>query len=117
MSEKLVRDHIPQIMRDQGIKPNIRRASSEEMSGLLRQKLVEEAMELMNAATPQQQTEEMADVLEVIMALIVCNGVRIRYFELDAVRQQKLTTRGGFSEGWVLISDDTPAPPSASSAE
>ena len=45
MGEKLVRDKIPEIIREKGDSPKIRTASGEELDAFLRAKLVEEATE------------------------------------------------------------------------
>ncbi len=62
---KLVRDRIPQIIRDGGGQPLVRVADGEEYRALLRAKLVEEVQEFLASDDP----EELADVLEVLHAL------------------------------------------------
>ena len=49
MGEKLVRDKIPDIIRDAGETPNVRIAGPDELDVLLREKIVEEAKEFLKA--------------------------------------------------------------------
>ncbi|WP_232835597.1 NUDIX domain-containing protein [Actinocorallia populi] len=94
--EKLVRDLIPQLMRQAGKEPDIRVAERSARCGLLLAKLYEEADEF--AADPSPG--ELADLLEVVLALageIGCGAA-----ELERVRAAKAAERGGFAEGYVL---------------
>lgn len=94
---KLVRDRIPEIMRQQGLSPSVERIDGERLRLALREKLVEEAEELRQAA---DLTEELADVQEVVDALIQAYG--LDRDELEKVRAEKREKRGGFSSGWYL---------------
>jgi len=95
-SEKLVRDKIPSIILKHGNNPRVRRANPEEIDYLLRQKAVEEAQELLASGS----LEELADLLEVILALLKHRGVS--WETLEEIRLRKQTARGGFDEGFVL---------------
>ena len=71
---KLVRDRIPLIIREAGGLARVRRLGRAEAVALLKQKLVEEAFEVWNAAD-KEIGEELADVLDVIDALREHGGI------------------------------------------
>jgi predicted house-cleaning noncanonical NTP pyrophosphatase (MazG superfamily) len=96
MSEcKLVRDKIPQIIRAQGDEPIVRIAEAGEYRELLRAKLVEEAGEVATA-DDAHAPEELADVLEVVLALAADLGLDA--CELEKLRAGKAADRGSFTE-------------------
>lgn len=97
---KLVRDKIPDRIRAQGGQPKTHIAGDDEFRRLLRRKLDEEVQEFIAAPTDQAQSEELADVLEVIWALAA--SLHIRPFELEGLRAEKLASHGGFSERIIL---------------
>ena len=93
--EKLVRDRIPQIIRAQGDEPIVRIADPGEYRKLLRAKLVEEAHEVVTA-DDAHVPEELADVLEVVLALAADLGFDAR--GLERLRVAKAVERGSFTE-------------------
>ena len=96
MSEcKLVRDKIPQIIRAEGGEPVVRIAEAGEYRELLRAKLVEEAGEVATA-DDGHASEELADVLEVVLALAADLGLDAG--GLEKLRAAKAADRGSFSE-------------------
>lgn len=95
---KLVRDRIPEIMREQGKDPEVERISGERLRLALKDKLVEEAGEVRQA---EDIVEELADVLEVVDALIEAYG--LDHGEIEHARADKKAKRGSFSRGEYLI--------------
>ncbi|MFE9850283.1 nucleoside triphosphate pyrophosphohydrolase [Streptomyces sp. NPDC005576] len=95
---KLIRDRIPEIAASRGQQLTIRYADGQEMCGLLRDKLIEEAAEVA-AATPGEVLEELADVLEVVQALAEIHGYQLT--DLDEARANKAAERGAFKLGVV----------------
>ena len=93
---KLVRDKIPEIIRAKGEVPSTRVADSAEYRELLLAKLSEEVQEFLAS---DGDPEELADVLEVVMAL--ADGLGIGQKELERLRAEKAAERGGFSQGIV----------------
>ena len=92
---KLVRDRIPQLIRDGGGEPIVHTVDRDEYRDRLRDKLREEVAEFL-AADDTAVPEELADVLEVVHALAADLGVdRDR---LEQLRAAKAAARGGFSE-------------------
>jgi predicted house-cleaning noncanonical NTP pyrophosphatase (MazG superfamily) len=99
MSEcKLVRDKIPQIIRAEGGEPVVRIAEAGEYRELLRAKLVEEAGEVATA-DDAHVLEELADVLEVVLALAADLGLDAG--GLEKLRAAKAADRGSFTERMV----------------
>lgn len=89
---KLVRDRIPEIIRNDGKKPIIEILSNEEYLKELDKKLNEEVAEYQ----ADKSIEEMADVLEVLLAICESRGHSID--ELIQVRNRKRDKRGAFKE-------------------
>ncbi|MEU1085711.1 nucleoside triphosphate pyrophosphohydrolase [Streptomyces sp. NPDC005576] len=92
---KLVRDRIPQIIREDGADPVTYVAGSQEYRDRLRDKLCEEAAEVLEAAD-EKAPEELADVLEVVHALAADLGIDTD--QLEKIREAKASERGGFAE-------------------
>ena len=93
--EKLIRDRVPQIIRAQGDEPIVRIADPGEYRELLRAKLVEEAHEVATA-DDAHVPEELADVLEVVLALATDLGLDAG--GLERLRSAKAVERGSFTE-------------------
>ena len=98
--EKLVRDRIPDIIRENGESPTVRSATEKEMDLLLREKLVEESSEYLSSGS----IEEIADVLEVVHEILSRRGVSFE--DVERIRLQKKRHRGGFEKGLVLLMDE-----------
>ncbi|MGW6056740.1 nucleoside triphosphate pyrophosphohydrolase [Streptomyces sp. NPDC055189] len=95
---KLVRDRIPQIIREGGGEPVIYTAGPAEYRDRLRDKLGEEVAEFL-AADEESAAEELADVLEVVRALAADLGIDAA--GLEKIREAKAGERGGFADGIV----------------
>lgn len=93
---KLVRDRIPEIIKENGAECVTHVAKDEEYRRLLQHKLNEEVTEFL--ANPC--AEEIADVLEVIEAIARVEGIMI-----DEIKREKLkkrVNRGSFNKRIVL---------------
>jgi predicted house-cleaning noncanonical NTP pyrophosphatase (MazG superfamily) len=88
----LVRDKIPQLIRDAGAEPVTRVADAGEYRGLLRAKLVEEVDKFLAS----EKLADMADVLEVVLALAQDLGVD--HERLEGLRAAKASERGVFAD-------------------
>ena len=89
---KLVRDKIPQIIIAAGKTPITRILDQEEYLAELDKKLNEEIAEYQ----ADKSIEEMADVLEVLLAICQARGHSVE--ELMKVREEKREARGGFEQ-------------------
>ena len=97
---KLVRDKIPQIIREQGEVPNYRILEQTEYIHCLEQKLDEEVGEYHR----DRNAEELVDILEVLFALADSLGCSRE--KLMEIYQCKHDTRGGFRDRIFLISKE-----------
>lgn len=97
---KLVRDHIPQIIEETGGKAEIRILTDEEYRIFLEKKLDEEVGEYHR----EQNAEELADILEVVYALAASIGCTKE--ELNDVYRKKHEARDGFEKRFLLISSE-----------
>lgn len=93
---KLVRDRIPEIARKNGDDPTVHVADDAEYERRLREKLLEEATEFAEGG----DREELADVFAVVEA--VCDHRGNDLAELERLRAEKRTERGGFEARYVL---------------
>jgi len=102
---KLVRDHIPEIIRQDKAEPKIRILEPAEYLSELFKKLEEEIKEAVMAKDDKQELmKELGDVYEVIEAIM-------GYYEIDKVEVMKLKDerkikRGGFKKRIFLESVD-----------
>lgn len=96
--DKLVRDKIPEIIRQHGKTPVIRKVEDQdELARLLVAKLREEVDEYCDSSN----AVELADILEVIRALsAVVHDMTLS--DVERIRAGKEADRGGFKEGLVL---------------
>lgn len=102
--EKLVRDKIPDIIKANGQVPVVRTAyTDEEYAAYLKKKLLEEIEEFYCARDNLHRVEEMADLLEVINAIMGFYGLAAE--EVELLRQKKFAQRGGFSKR-IIWSDE-----------
>lgn len=97
---KLVRDRIPEIIRNDGKKPIIEILPDAEYLSELDKKLNEEVAEYQ----ADKSIEEMADVLEVLFAICEARGYSVE--ELMRVRESKREKRGGFKERIYWIGNE-----------
>ena len=89
---KLVRDHIPQIIESFGKTCSTEILSEAAYLQMLDAKLDEELAEYYK----DQSLEELADLLEVIRAVTVARGYSLE--DLERVRAEKAAKRGGFEK-------------------
>ena len=92
---KLVRDNIPNIIKNNGETPIIRILTNEEYKQELEKKLYEEYQEVLESSG-EDRIEELADLLEVIKSL-----AKLENKDLDDiinVANQKNSKRGSFNE-------------------
>ncbi|MGB3403426.1 MAG: nucleoside triphosphate pyrophosphohydrolase [Microcoleaceae cyanobacterium] len=97
---KLVRDQIPDLIAASGSQYDTVQLSEAEYQQALRDKLIEEATEAATAL-PEQLTSELADLLDVIDALIESAGISQESILLE--RDQKRATKGGFTQKIKLL--------------
>jgi predicted house-cleaning noncanonical NTP pyrophosphatase (MazG superfamily) len=94
--DKLVRDKIPAILVEKGKVHTCHVAEAPEFSQKLKEKLAEEVKEYLDDPC----LEELADIQEVIYALVYHNGWSLPM--LDERRVYKHAVRGGFERQYIL---------------
>ena len=98
--KKLVRDKIPEIIREStGKEPKIYIADDKEYYEELVKKLNEETQEFLES----HEVEELADVLEVMYAIIKHKKISLE--EIENIRKEKAEKRGSFDKKYILESE------------
>ncbi|MGO4698018.1 phosphoribosyl-ATP pyrophosphohydrolase [Paenibacillus sp. 2TAB26] len=98
---KLVRDRIPEIIKQQGKTFTTRILENEEYLKELRTKLVEETNEYLEADSKTESVEELADIMELLHALAEFHDITIE--KLEQIRVEKAEKRGSFKERIYLM--------------
>lgn len=98
---KLVRDRIPEIIENSGKKFTTKILDDDQYELELKKKLKEEMEEYQNASNDNEALEELADLLELMHALAKVHGASME--EVEKIRQDKASKRGGFEEKIFLI--------------
>lgn len=100
---KLIRDRIPEVICQDGRKCLVETMSEAEYRQALLEKLIEEAQEAATA-DPQQLITELADLYEVIDAVMVTYGIERKLVLQD--QERKRAERGGFERRIRLLWTD-----------
>lgn len=100
---KLVRDRIPEIIRNEGRACEVTVMPLDAYQKALLEKLVEEAREA-EEATPDALVSELADILEVVDAIAATFG--LERAAILAEQQVRRLQRGGFDERLQLVWSD-----------
>ncbi|MEC3851962.1 nucleoside triphosphate pyrophosphohydrolase [Paenarthrobacter ureafaciens] len=98
---KLVRDGIPQKIADNGEQLISYEAKGTERSRFFRTKVVEEALELQSSESEEETVEELADLMEIILALR--RELNISAADVSEAQRKKRNRTGGFTKGTVLV--------------
>jgi len=93
---KLVRDNIPDKIKNNNGNPITRILSDEEYKIELEKKLLEEYNEVLETTTSEDRIEELADMLEIIIALASLENKT--FDDVVEVAKVKRLKRGGFSK-------------------
>jgi len=93
---KLVRDKIPEYIKNKGGAPIIHIADDKEYWEKLKEKLLEEIKEF----SENEVIEEMADIQEVIDA--ICDYKNFSKESIRIVRNKKIKERGAFKKKIIL---------------
>jgi predicted house-cleaning noncanonical NTP pyrophosphatase (MazG superfamily) len=94
--DKLVRDRIPEIIKTNGGSAKIHNCSDREFWEYLKKKLSEETEEFLKS----ENTEELADILEVLHYILL--EKKISFSDIEEIRQRKKEERGGFEKRIIL---------------
>ena len=97
---KLVRDRIPEIIRQDGRQCGVEIMPEKEYIQALKNKLVEEAQEARTAKS-EELVKELADLYEVIDSLIAAQGIDRE--AIFAEQERRRINRGGFRKRICLL--------------
>ncbi|HWH59728.1 MAG TPA: nucleoside triphosphate pyrophosphohydrolase [Terriglobales bacterium] len=103
---KLVRDKIPKIIEGRGERVEVVQLVGDALIVALRQKLVEEAFEALDAKSGDDLIGELADVDEVVRAF--AHALQLRKGRVEGERKDKERRRGGLNSGFMLKKTATP---------
>ena len=92
----LIRDKVPDIIKEQGKVCIYEKLDTKEYAEKLKDKLIEECNEYIKDGT----LEELVDIMEVIRAIANTKGISVT--ELEMIRQNKLNKKGGFQKRLLL---------------
>lgn len=94
--DKLIRDRIPEIIENAGNKAVVETLDKDSFQKYLNRKLEEEMKEYLECGS----AEELADLVEVVYALLDCKGISREEFE--RIRVTKVNERGAFKKRLLL---------------
>ena len=97
---KLVRDKIPEIIKKNGEEPIVRELTDEEYWDSLLKKVIEELDEVRTAPDEEERKKELADMLELIIAMAKYNGFTLE--DIIKTADKKRAKNGGFEERFFL---------------
>ncbi len=103
---KLVRDGIPGMIEKRGERVEVVKLSGDAFLLALRQKLVEESLEALDAKSGDDLVGELSDIEEVIRA--ISQVLQVRKGRIEAERKDKRKRRGSFNAGFMLRKTSTP---------
>lgn len=95
--DKAIRDKVPEVIESKGKKAVFQAVEAKVFEGYLNNKLKEELEEYYES----ESIEELADVMEVIFAILDLKGFSREEFE--KIRNQKVDERGAFEKRLVLM--------------
>jgi predicted house-cleaning noncanonical NTP pyrophosphatase (MazG superfamily) len=98
--EKLIRDKLLEDIKSKGIKATQLIIDQNEYIKYLKEKLVEEASEVLEAKNDAELLEELADVLEIMITL--SHACHVPFELIESARLKKKEAKGGF-EGKTYV--------------
>src|SRR3989338_5803005 len=97
---KLIRDKIPEIIKKNGANPKIFVLDEEQFKNALKEKLVEESKELLEAKTDDKILNELSDVLQLVESIALNNDTTLA--KVEKQKEKKKVERGGFDKKLFL---------------
>ena len=105
---KIVRDKVPLNIENGGEVVKKARLSGEYLLRALKEKLIEEAFEVLDAIDQESIVGELADVSEIIDGILL--QLKVDKEELNNKKEKKREKAGGFETGVVLLNTENPLP-------
>jgi len=101
---KLVRDNIIDIILKDNGKPSFKILNDDDFKIALKEKVLEESKELIEAETKEDIINELSDILELIES--ISKNYNITKEEIDNKKENKKIKRGGFDKKIFLEYSD-----------
>ena len=100
---KLVRDRIPEIIKEKTGRDAKQKVliDDEEFLDALLAKIIEEAVELNHSKEADNLEEELADIFEIIDAILKLKGKTTK--DIAAIQEEKRRKRGGFEKRILML--------------
>lgn len=98
--QKLIRDRIPEVIKASGDKCELKILSEKRFEEELKNKLVEESKELIDAPK-EELLNELADVLELVKS--IGSHYKIQFHKIEEYQREKRRKRGGFKKKLFLV--------------
>ena len=99
---KLVRNKTPEMLASSGFLVSFRGVKNDELRKYVKEKLLEETLEFVNAEKKADLIEELADIYTVIDLILDAMGLACA--EIEAAIEKKRREKGDFSNGYLLMS-------------
>jgi len=101
---KLIRDRIPEIIKEAGGKPAVKKLKKGDFLNALKKKVLEEARELIRAKDKKGIINEIVDIQELLDALAL--EIRLSKPKIKKLQATKRKKRGGFKKRLFLIKEE-----------
>jgi len=101
---KLIRDRIPEIIKEAGWASTIRTLKKSEFLNALKKKVLEEAGELIRAKDKKGIVDEIVDIQELLNVL--SSELKLTESGLKRLQDAKRKKRGGFKKRLFLIKEE-----------
>ncbi len=86
---KLVRDKIPEIIKKNKAIPKVSVLNAKQFKVALKEKLIEEAKELLAAKTDKEILNELADILELLESIALNNNITMNQIKKQKDKKKK----------------------------
>ncbi len=100
---KLIRDKIPEIIKEVGWKPKLKTLNKKDFLTKLKKKVLEEAEELIKAKSKKEIIDEVVDIQELLDAL--AEEIKITKSRIKKFQAAKRKKRGGFKKRLFLVEE------------
>jgi predicted house-cleaning noncanonical NTP pyrophosphatase (MazG superfamily) len=97
---KLIRDKIPEIIEKDNAIPKVSVLDDEKFAVALKEKLIEEAKELLDAKTQEEILNELSDILQLVES--IATNINLTIAEIEKQKLAKKEKRGGFEKKLFL---------------
>lgn len=97
---KLIRDKIPEIIKKNEAIPKISVLNDDQFKSALKEKLIEEAKELLEAKTNEEILNELSDAFQLLESIALNNNTTLA--EVEKQKEKKKAERGGFDKKLFL---------------